>query len=103
MAWTSVVIECVMSGARVQFAAACCWPCTPAIPLQAAGSAALFNAAYLDGDARMDDWAVGCASDSSYDSDEGSSSDPVRVVGCRRQAARAGSVTVTGGTGAAGR
>ena len=35
-----------------------------------------------DGDARMDDWAVGCASDSSYDSDEGDGgAAPVRVVG----------------------
>ena len=34
-----------------------------------------------DGDARMDDWNVGCASDSSYDSDEGAGDAPVRVVG----------------------
>ena len=35
-----------------------------------------------DGDARMDDWRVGCDSDSYSDSDEGSGGDaPVRVVG----------------------
>ena len=35
-----------------------------------------------DGDARMDDWRVGCDSDSYSDSDEGAGGDaPVRVVG----------------------
>ena len=35
-----------------------------------------------DGDARMDDWRVGCDSDSYSDSDEGGAGDaPVRVVG----------------------